>query len=112
MLTRMEKQRHRQEEEERQLLLAAQKREQEQLLREARERELEEKVKAVEGAWAPAGVLPALSRAARAVVSSPPGSVSCVRGSACVGHVVPLCLLSCHLCCVLVSHRWELISWN
>lgn len=45
----MEKQRRREEEEERQILIAVQKREQEQLLKEERKREMEEKVKAVEG---------------------------------------------------------------
>lgn len=48
---RMEKQRRREEEEERQILLAVQKKEQEQMLKEERKREMEEKVKAVEGAW-------------------------------------------------------------
>lgn len=49
VLSSMEKQRRREEEEERQILLAVQKREQEQLLKEERKREMEEKVKAVEG---------------------------------------------------------------
>lgn len=49
VLSSMEKQRRREEEEERQILIAVQKREQEQLLKEERKREMEEKVKAVEG---------------------------------------------------------------
>lgn len=49
MLSRLEKQKRREEEEERQILLAVQKKEQEQLLKEERKRELEERVKAVEG---------------------------------------------------------------
>ena len=50
VLSRLEKQKHREEEEEeRQILLAVQKKEQEQLLKEERKRELEERVKAVEG---------------------------------------------------------------
>uniref|UniRef100_A0A7M4F7V0 Chromatin remodeling regulator CECR2 n=1 Tax=Crocodylus porosus TaxID=8502 RepID=A0A7M4F7V0_CROPO len=49
VLSRMEKQKRREEEEERQILLAVQKREQEQMLKEERKREMEEKVKAVEG---------------------------------------------------------------
>lgn len=49
MLNSVEKQRRREEEEERQILIAVQKREQEQLLKEERKREMEEKVKAVEG---------------------------------------------------------------
>lgn len=49
MLTRIEKQKRKEEEEERQILLAVQKKEQEQMLKEERKRELEEKVKAVEG---------------------------------------------------------------
>lgn len=49
----MEKQRRREEEEERQILIAVQKREQEQLLKEERKREMEEKVKAVEGNMQP-----------------------------------------------------------
>ncbi|KAJ7329188.1 hypothetical protein JRQ81_015362, partial [Phrynocephalus forsythii] len=49
VLSRMEKQRRRDEEEERQILLAVQKKEQEQMLKEERKREMEEKVKAVEG---------------------------------------------------------------
>lgn len=49
MLTKIEKQKRKEEEEERQLLLAVQKKEQEQMLKEERKRELEEKVKAVEG---------------------------------------------------------------
>ncbi|KAF7236853.1 Cat eye syndrome critical region protein 2, partial [Varanus komodoensis] len=49
VLSRMEKQRRREEEEERQVLLAVQKKEQEQMLKEERKREMEEKVKAVEG---------------------------------------------------------------
>lgn len=49
MLSSVEKQRRREEEEERQILIAVQKREQEQLLKEERKREMEEKVKAVEG---------------------------------------------------------------
>lgn len=52
MLTRIEKQKRKEEEEERQILLAVQKKEQEQMLKEERKRELEEKVKAVEGMWA------------------------------------------------------------
>lgn len=49
VLSSVEKQRRREEEEERQILIAVQKREQEQLLKEERKREMEEKVKAVEG---------------------------------------------------------------
>lgn len=49
VLGRIEKQKRRAEEEERQILLAVQKKEQEQLLKEERKRELEERVKAVEG---------------------------------------------------------------
>ena len=49
VLSRIEKQKRREEEEERQILLAVQKKEQEQLLKEERKRELEERVKAVEG---------------------------------------------------------------
>lgn len=49
VLSRLEKQKRREEEEERQILLAVQKKEQEQLLKEERKRELEERVKAVEG---------------------------------------------------------------
>lgn len=49
VLTRIEKQKRKEEEEERQILLAVQKKEQEQMLKEERKRELEEKVKAVEG---------------------------------------------------------------
>uniref|UniRef100_A0A803Y6R4 Chromatin remodeling regulator CECR2 n=1 Tax=Meleagris gallopavo TaxID=9103 RepID=A0A803Y6R4_MELGA len=49
VLNSVEKQRRREEEEERQILIAVQKREQEQLLKEERKREMEEKVKAVEG---------------------------------------------------------------
>uniref|UniRef100_A0A8C8ZRA4 CECR2 histone acetyl-lysine reader n=1 Tax=Prolemur simus TaxID=1328070 RepID=A0A8C8ZRA4_PROSS len=52
VLTRIEKQKRKEEEEERQILLAVQKKEQEQMLKEERKRELEEKVKAVEGTWA------------------------------------------------------------
>lgn len=51
VLTRIEKQKRKEEEEERQILLAVQKKEQEQMLKEERKRELEEKVKAVEGMW-------------------------------------------------------------
>lgn len=51
MLTKIEKQKRKEEEEERQLLLAVQKKEQEQMLKEERKRELEEKVKAVEGMY-------------------------------------------------------------
>uniref|UniRef100_F7CUF2 Chromatin remodeling regulator CECR2 n=1 Tax=Monodelphis domestica TaxID=13616 RepID=F7CUF2_MONDO len=49
VLSRIEKQRRKEEEEERQILLAVQKKEQEQMLKEERKREMEEKVKAVEG---------------------------------------------------------------
>lgn len=56
MLSRLEKQKRREEEEERQILLAVQKKEQEQLLKEERKRELEERVKAVEGRSGSAGL--------------------------------------------------------
>ncbi|XP_066093872.1 chromatin remodeling regulator CECR2 [Saccopteryx bilineata] len=48
LLTRLEKQKRREEEAERQILLAVQRTEQEQMLKEEKKRELEEKVKAVE----------------------------------------------------------------
>lgn len=52
MITKIEKQKRKEEEEERQLLIEVQKKEQEQMLKEEKKRELEEKVKAVEGMWA------------------------------------------------------------
>ncbi|KFZ55849.1 Cat eye syndrome critical region protein 2, partial [Antrostomus carolinensis] len=65
VLSSMEKQRRREEEEERQILIAVQKREQEQLLKEERKREMEEKVKAVEGALNGFSPLPIAERARR-----------------------------------------------
>ncbi|XP_045151834.1 cat eye syndrome critical region protein 2 [Echinops telfairi] len=75
VLTRIEKQKRKEEEEERQLLLAVQKKEQEQMLKEERKREMEEKVKAVEGMGALWAVQVESHPATQGITLGPPPSV-------------------------------------
>lgn len=108
MLARMEKQKRREEEEERQVLLAVQKKEQEQMLREEKKRELEEKVKAMEGKRA-LGVVHGQMHVGWAGCSSRGGEFR--AGS---GHVLASAhsVLNCKLSSVLLIHRYPaLLPW-
>lgn len=96
----MEKQKRREEEEERQVLLAVQKKEQEQMLREEKKRELEEKVKAVEGLWALGVVHGRVLLQPEPVCRGGESRAGC--GPVLAG---PDSVLSCRLSSVLLIHR-------